>query len=339
MLEMVSIITVNFNQTELSCALLESIRQQEYNDIEIIVVDNASTEDPTALFQQRYPEARVIRNEKNLGFAGANNRACIEAKGDFLFFVNNDAEITPGCIARLRHFLETTPAAGIVSPLICYYPANKGHQLLSVNAPGPWHQWVNSPPSIIQYAGMPQVNRFTGRSNMDGNGAENQGQYTQAFATGYAHGAGMMIPRRVWETVGPMQEAYFLYYEEIDWCERIRRAGYGVWVEPRALLWHKENSTMQGLGAAKTYYLTRNRIWFMKRYYGGWTFRFFCLFVVFITVPRNIIAYIFTGQWADLRAFLKGVKHGLSYDSFDLSDLDDSNDPPTPSPTEALLGA
>ena len=154
---MVSIITVNFNQTELSCALLESIRRQEYKDLEIIVVDNGSTEDPTAVFQQRYPEARVFRSEKNLGFAGGNNRACREATGDFLFFVNNDAEITTGCIAQLRHFLEMTPTAGIVSPLICYYPTSEGSQPL-VHPPAPRLWRANRPPAYAEAsAGKPSA--------------------------------------------------------------------------------------------------------------------------------------------------------------------------------------
>ena len=100
---MVTIITVNFNQTALTCALLESIRQQEFQDIEVIVVDNASVENPEKALLACYPGLIFIQNSHNLGFAGANNRACAVATGSQLFFVNNDAEITPGCIARLQH--------------------------------------------------------------------------------------------------------------------------------------------------------------------------------------------------------------------------------------------
>lgn len=321
---LVSIITVNFNQTELTCALLESVRQQDYRDVEVIVVDNASSIDPSLVFQERFPAVKYIRSAQNLGFAGGNNLALPKASGEFLFFVNNDAEITTGCIARLVQLLESTPKAGIVSPLICYHPGVSGQQLTTnsqpayanasagqpstANPPTPMLRRVNRPPSaVIQYAGMPRVNPFTGRSNMDGNGQELRGQYPQAFTTGYAHGAAMMIPRKVLAEIGPMQEDYFLYYEEIDWCERIHRAGYSVWVEPRALVWHKESMTMAALGTIKTYYLTRNRILFMQRHYGGWSFLLFSLFLFFVTLPSNLFRYLWKGEWGNIRAFLKGI--------------------------------
>lgn len=294
-LGLVSIITVNFNQTALTCALLESIRRQEYRDVEVIVVDNGSQDDPAQIFQDCYPEAKYIRSAQNLGFAGGNNLALPEANGAFLFFVNNDAEIAEGCIARLLQLLHANNNAGIVSPLICYYP--------------PVHpSTVHHPPStVIQYAGMPRVNPLTGRSSMEGNGAENCGQYATAFKTGYAHGAAMMLPRAVLDAVGPMQEDYFLYYEEIDWCERIHRAGYSVWVEPRALVLHKESMTMATLGSSKTYYMTRNRIRFMRRHYGGWRFPVFVFFLTFVGIPANILRYLIHGEWANMRAFLKGL--------------------------------
>ncbi len=294
---LVSIITVNFNQTELTCSLLESVRQQDYRTVEVIVVDNASSENPSRIFQERYPEVKFIHSAKNLGFAGGNNLALPEAVGEYLFFVNNDAEITTGSIARLVQLLESNEKAGIVSPLICYHPS-ASRQPSTVN---------RQPSTIIQYAGMPRVNPFTGRSNMDGNGQENLGQYPEAFTTGYAHGAAMMIPRRVLAEVGPMREDYFLYYEEVDWCERIHRAGYSVWVEPRALVWHKESMTMAALGTSKIYYMTRNRILFMQRHFGGWRFLLFLLFLTFVTLPSNLFRYFRKGEWGNMRAFLKGL--------------------------------
>ena len=291
---MVSIITVNYNQAELTCLLLESIRQQEYRNIEVIVVDNASTDDPTPIFQARYPEVKFLRSDKNRGFAGGNNLALPMASGAFLFFVNNDAEIAEGCIAQLVKFLKETPNAGIVSPLIL----TGGEKAETADC-------------AIQYAGMPRVNRFTSRSNMDGNGEKNTGQYTRPFATGYAHGAAMMVPRRVLEAVSPMSEDYFLYYEEVDWCERMYQAGYSIWVEPRAVLFHKESMTMADLGAAKTYYLTRNRILFMRRHYGGWAFGLFLLFLIFVTMPKHLLSYLLKGDWDNIRAFLKGIWAGL----------------------------
>ncbi len=286
---LVSIITVNFNQTEVTCALLESIRRQDYQAVEIIVVDNGSQDDPESLLTTRYPEIRYVRSETNLGFAGGNNLGLQETTGEFLFFVNNDAEITAGCVTRLVDLLRQKPDAGVVSPLICYFPP-----------PG-------QKTEIIQYAGMTAVHAITARNRLIGHLETDHGQYNQPLPTAYAHGAAMMVPRKIVDQVGPMSTSFFLYYEELDWCERIRRAGYSVWIEPRARVYHKESLTVKTLGALKTYYLHRNRIYFMRRNYGGWKLALFYVYLLLVVVPKNIVTLIFKAEWDNLRAFIAGV--------------------------------
>lgn len=298
---LVSLITVNFNQTDATCALLDSIRQQGYRNLEIFVVDNGSRENPAQVFLEKYPEVKFIRSEQNLGFAGGNNLAVKEAKGDFLFFVNNDAELADGCIERLLALFEQVPDLGIVSPLICYFPDEvEGRGLKAEGA-------ANPPPSLIQYAGMSHLNPLTGRNRTLGNKEADAGQFAEPQPTAYAHGAAMMISRRTLEQVGPMDEGFFLYYEELDWCERIRRAGFSVWVEPRARVHHKESLTMKKLGATKTYYLNRNRVWFMRRNYCGWRLAFFFVFLFLATIPKNVLLYLLRGEMENLKAFLRGI--------------------------------
>jgi len=287
---MVSIITVNYNETITTCALLDSIRRQGYRDVEVIVVDNASRENPASILQAQYPEVKYIRSEQNLGFAGGNNLALPFASGAYLFFVNNDAEIESGCIEQLLQHFESHPNTGILSPLICYFP-----------------EQVKKPQYIIQYAGMTPVSPFTGRNRTLGEREPNHGQFAQSLPTAYAHGAAMMVPRKVLDQVGPMWEGFFLYYEELDWCERIRRAGFEAWVEPRALVWHKESLTMGKMGTTKTFYLTRNRILFMRRNFGGWRLTIFFVFLLLVTVPKNCLLCVLKGDFKNLKAFLRGV--------------------------------
>ncbi len=104
-----------------------------------------------------------------------------------------------------------------------------------------------------------------------------------------------------------MAEEFFLYYEELDWCARIRQAGYSIWVEPRARVHHKESLTVQALGALKTYYLNRNRVHFMRRHYGGWRLGLFYVYLWTVLVPKNILTLSLRGEWANLRAFRQGV--------------------------------
>jgi GT2 family glycosyltransferase len=294
---MVSIITVNYNQADYTCALLDSIRRQDFRDVEVLVVDNASRDNPAARIAEQYPEVRFIRSEQNLGFAGGNNLAVREARGDLLFFINNDAEITEGCIARMVRFFEEKPRLGIVSPLICYYP-----ELQTPNA-----ELQTSNVDLIQYAGMTRVHPITARNRTIGNKELDRGQFAEPQPTAYAHGAAMMLRRSVLDEVGPMSEDFFLYYEELDWCERIRRAGWEVWVEPRARVYHKESVAVQQIGGLKTYYLNRNRVWFMRKHYGGWRLAGFYAFLLLVTVPKNVMAYFLKGEKENLAAFLKGV--------------------------------
>ncbi len=291
----VSIITVNYNETATTCALLDSIRRQGYQDLEVIVVDNASRENPASIFQAQYPEVKFIRSEQNLGFAGGNNLALPQACGEYLYFVNNDAEIEPGSIERLLQLFEDQPNIGIVSPLICYFPITRPSTT------------IYRPPYTIQYAGMTPVSSFTGRNRTIGEREMDLGQFAKPGRTAYTHGAAMMLPRKVLDQVGPMWEGFFLYYEELDWCERIRRAGFEVWVEPRARVWHKESLTLGKMGTTKTYYLTQNRILFMRRNFSGWRLAVFFVFLFFVTLPKNAFLYLLKGDFENLKAFMRGV--------------------------------
>ena len=281
---------MNYNGLDLTVELLNSIRAFTDANLEIFVVDNASRENPQRFLTQHYPEVQVIRSEENLGFAGGNNLAVQKAKGDYLFFINNDAEITEGCLERLVAIFENNPKVGMVSPLICYFNESA-------------HQEFD----LIQYAGMTQVHSLTARNSTIGEKEWDKGQFKEPARTAYGHGAAMMVSREVIEKVGLMYNDFFLYYEELDWGERIRRAGFEIWVEPRAKIYHKESASVGKMSTLKTYYLNRNRIYFMRRNFGGMPFLFFTLFLTFITIPKNVLKYLLNGEFAHAKAFLKAI--------------------------------
>jgi GT2 family glycosyltransferase len=287
---LISIITVDYNGHNLTLELLQSIDNQSHKNIEIFVVDNASREEHSAFYQEHYPSVFYIRSDKNLGFAGGNNLAVKQAKGDFLFFINNDAEITEGCLQKLVAQFEQNPTLGIVSPLLLYYNESK-----------------NKSTDLIQYAGTTPVHPVTARNRTIGEKEWDNGQYTEAKPTAYAHGAAMMVKREVIENVGTMFEDFFLYYEELDWCARIRKAGYDIYIEPNARVYHKESASVQKISGLKAYYLNRNRIYFMRRNFGGFNLILFYLFLVFVTIPKNILMYILRGDFNNAKQFLKAV--------------------------------
>ena len=281
---LVSIITINFRDAATTSALLDSITKQSYSNIQVIVVDNGSLEEVSETFKAHYSEVEVIVSKENRGFAGGNNLGIQAAKGDYLFFVNNDTVFTPDLIEQsLAAF--TTDEIGVVAPKIYYFDQ----------------------PEIIQYAGFTPINPLTARNQTIGKDEKEEGQHDVSNETPYAHGAAMMLRRSVVEQVGAMPEDYFLYYEEMDWCVQIRNAGYKIIYAPKAMIYHKESIAVGKMSPLKTYYLTRNRILFMRRNASRLSWILFILFFSFVTFPRWVLQYTLKREWGHLRAFIRAV--------------------------------
>lgn len=296
----VSVITVNFNQTLLTEDLLKSLSfENQHPEIETIVVDNGSTINPIPELQDKFPHVCFIRSDINLGFAGGNNLGIRQASGDYLFLVNNDTEAIPGLIAGLVNILDTHPEVGMVSPKI------KFHQM----------------PQMLQYAGFTPMNYYTARNTCIGYMEEDAGQYDNTTGpTGYIHGAAMMVRKEAIEKAGLMPENFFLYYEEMDWCEKIRKAGYTIWVEPRASIYHKESMSVGKKSPLKEFFMNRNRILFIRRNAPLFArITFYCHFA-FLVAPRNILMYVKEGRTDLVKQFLKAIWWNITHkkDSRDL---------------------
>lgn len=288
----VSIITVNFNHSHVTDELLDSIRNKNgYTNIEIIVVDNGSKENPVPHWQIKYPEATFIRSDINLGFAGGNNLGLSVATGDYLFFVNNDTEFTEGLIETLVHTLNSHPRIGVISPKLLYFDE----------------------PSMLQYAGYTDMNYFTARNSCIGQFERDMGQYDLLEGpTGFAHGAAMMVTRAAIDKAGPMAENFFLYYEELDWADRIKQKGYEVWVNMKATIFHKESVSVGKKSALKEYYMNRNRILFIRR--NAPIFKAICFYVYFLLVvtPRNLVNYIKEKNYNFIKQLFRAIWWNLT---------------------------
>lgn len=287
---LVSLITLNYNQAGVTCALLESVRHLTYPNIEVIVVDNHSVQNPTQFIQERgFANTRVIVNDENRGFAGGNNVGIRAATGDFFLFLNNDTEVTPDLVERLLEPFGADASIGLTCPKIRY------------------HQQ----PTVIQYAGYTPLNPYTGRAWAIGSHQVDAGQFDRAGVTHFAHGAAMLVKREVVERAGLMPELYFLYYEELDWSRRIQQAGYRIYYQPSALVYHKESMTVGKANPLKVYYQTRNRILFMRRNAAPLPLSIFLVYYATVALPKGIITYSLSGQWPFLRALLNGVSWNL----------------------------
>ena len=278
-----SIITINYNGIKDTCELIESIPFSK--DLEVIVVDNASKEDEANIISERYPQAKVIRSDKNLGFAGGNNLGIKEAKGKYILLINNDTYFKNYNIAPLINRLESSDKIGIVCPKLRF-------------------AWGSNP---LQFTGYTPLSPITVRNQAIGFGEEDHGQYDKANLTPYAHGAAMLIKREALEKVGLMPECYFLYYEELDWSMMFSRAGYEIWYDPACTVYHKESQSTGQNSPLRTYYITRNRLLLVKRNYKGINKYLSYIYLIGLVATRDIIKYTFQGRLDLAKSVFRGI--------------------------------
>lgn len=166
--------------------------------------------------------------------------------------------------------------------------------------------WENHP---IQFAGYTPLSRITMRNRSIGFGEEDHGQYDTAHSTPYAHGAAMMVKREAIEKAGLMPECYFLYYEELDWSMMIRRAGYDIWYEPACTIYHKESQATGQNSPLRTYYITRNRLLFVKRNNRNASRILSYIYLIGIVAVKDTLKFAIQRHPDLAKATLKGISH------------------------------
>ena len=279
-----SIITINYNGLNDTCALIETIPFND--DMEVIVVDNASQNQEADIISKRFPQVNVIKSEKNLGFAGGNNLGINAAQGKYLFFINNDTIFKEFNVQPLIDRLESAPEIAVVCPKIRF-------------------AWGNNP---IQFTGYTPLSKITVRNQSIGFGEDDHGQYDTAHPTPYAHGAAMLIKREAIDKVGLMPECFFLYYEELDWSMMFTRAGYQIWYEPLCTIYHKESQATGQNSPLRTYYIVRNRLLLVKRNWRGAIKYLSYAYLIGVVGVRDILKYTLSGKWELLKATTNGLR-------------------------------
>lgn len=283
---LVSIITINYNQAELTRQFLDSATTLTYPNYELIIVDNASVQPlSTRIDLHQYPCVRLIRSEVNLGFTGGNNLGIQAAKGDYYFIVNNDTELSPALLDELLKPFRENEKIGVTCPKIKFFDL----------------------PRRVQYAGYNPINLYTGQATAIGYNQTDEGQFDEPHTTYFAHGCAMMVSRNVVERVGRFAERFFLYYEELDWSQRIRDAGFLIYYQPTATILHKESASVGQNSPLRTYYLTRNRILFMRRHSTFLQRTIFYLFFGVLVFPKHLLSYLVTGRIKHAKAFVRGA--------------------------------
>lgn len=271
----VSIITINYHQTAVTIKLLQSLaRAYSPADVEIILVDNGASVDQSTIFAGYFENIRYIRSQENLGFAGGNNLGIAVAGGDYIMLLNNDTEVTKGALEEMQTALENNSSIGLISPLLLYFEQ----------------------PDLIQYAGFSPMNFLTGRNRSIGKFELDRGQFDRSYPTGFCHGAAVMCRKADLQRAGMMDESYFLYYEELDWCEKFRRIGKEIWFTGQARIYHKESVSVGRESPLKVYFSTRNRMLFIRKN-AKWTVSLlFGIYYTAIACPKMMLRYVFNGR-------------------------------------------
>ena len=282
-LPLVSVISVNYNQSVVTCDMLDSLYRSGYPDMEVFVVDNASPSDNPEIIKERFPRINFIRSEKNLGFAGGNNIAIKQAKGEYIYLLNNDTIVPDGHILTLVNLMAQNPDYSVVCPKIKLF----------------------DDPGIIMFAGFTELSPVTFRNKILGYAEIDKGQHDEPRKSAYAHGAAMMLKRSVIEKVGLMNENFFLYYEEVDWSTRIKKAGYEIRYTPDTYVLHKESVSTGRNSPLKSYYMNRNRVLYILCNTSGSKKIIGFIYQMFIVMPKNIIIHGIKGQMKNMKAVMK----------------------------------
>ena len=292
---LLSFITICYNGIADTCALIESIHKTIHSvSYEIIVVDNASREDEAAIIKMQYPTVITVRSPQNLGFSGGNNLGFEIAQGKYLFLINNDTYFETDGIQALINRLESHSEIGAVSPKICFA----------------------FPPQHIQFAGYTPLSSITMRNEPIGMGCPDDGSFFDVpHPSPYLHGAAMLIKREVVNRVGPMPEIYFLYYEELDWCTAMTRAGYVLWYEPLCTVFHKESQSTGQQSPLRIFYLTRNRLLYSWRNFTGMRCSLSILYQMTVAAGKNSLQFALKGRFDLFATVWKGVVRSFSVTS------------------------
>lgn len=238
----IAVVMLNWNQFADTAECLRSLADVKTPRFTTVVLDNGSRDNSPADLAEAFPGVYCMCNARNFGFAEGNNvgiRAALAAGADYVLLLNNDTVVRPDFLEAMIEAAEERPRCGILGGCLMYYDDPTSLWCLGGYLRWPW-------------AGMRTVGR----------GKAVSGTAVERFD--YVSGALMLVRRAVFEEIGLLNPAYFLNWEDTEFCERARRAGWEVLATPRAVVLHKVSRATAGTIA--TYYTQRNRLLFTRQY-------------------------------------------------------------------------
>jgi len=288
----VYIVVLNYNGRQITIDCVNSVLKIDYPNFNVIVVDNASTDDSVAQFREAFTDPRIelLVNDRNEGYAGGNNRGierALSQGAEYVFILNNDTIAEPDCLGPLVEAMQQDPKLGA-----CGCPIS------------------NIGPEGLPNFGQ-EISLYTGgtRAWHDPDGTD------PCRKVDYICGAAILLRASTIRKTGPFDPAFFLLFEDADLCFRIREAGFGIRMAASSGVRHLESRTRSRFPALVKFYGIRNRAWFIRRH-GRWYHRgAFALLQFLWLLPRQLVGCAVRARWDLIGPVLRGYRDGLAHRS------------------------
>lgn len=265
----VAIVLVNWNGRDLTLDCLRSLAAITYRPHTVIVVDNASRDGSVEAIRKSFPDVDLLPMAENLRFAGGNNagiRRALEMGAEMVLLLNNDTTVAPDFLSRMVRRIRGDAGTGIVTPAIYYHDV----------------------PEVFWFAGG-VVSFWTGTMRHVGIRERDRGQYTESHTTDYATGCCFLTTRDIIGRVGMLDESYYIYTEDADFCMRVRKAGYSIVFEPSAKVWHKLSVST---GGHTSWFKMKNKFVSNLRFFGRYAAWYQWLVIPWMSILVNGLAAI-----------------------------------------------
>jgi GT2 family glycosyltransferase len=240
----VVVILINWNGKVDTLECLASLRQDLYPNRHTLIVDNGSTDDSAAAIRAQFSEVEVLETGANLGFTGGNNigiKWALDEGADYVFLLNNDTIVEPDALTALVQTAEAMPNYGLLGPVIHYYDR----------------------PEEVWFGGS-SVDMLRGKADHSNEQAPPRDAPPQNIP--WATGCAMLIRADIIRTLQGFDDRYFLYWEDVDLCFRIREQGYDLGLVPQSRIYHKVSRSFTGISRVACYYTVRNNLLFLSRH-------------------------------------------------------------------------
>jgi GT2 family glycosyltransferase len=252
----VSIIILNWNTYNLVKECIESVQEQGSGvDYEIVLADNGSTDGSIERIEEEYPDLRIAKIERNLGFAGGNNFAAGLCESEYLLLLNSDAILKKGALQDMLALAKENPRIGLVGARL--ENQDGSFQASYSHFPTLWREFL-----ILSKLGRVFIN-----AEYPSCGPQ-EGQPVRV--DGYVEGACILVRRSAYQQTGGLDTRFFMYAEDVDFCFRLAQAGWEIWYHPDAQVTHLGGGSSMNRKPQREADLYRSRVQFFRRHYGNW---------------------------------------------------------------------